>query len=426
MKRYKLSIITFLNAFSILTKEGNIYCYKQDIALNEIVWYKIPEKHFQFVINNIYYFPTVVAIKLLNGKYFIGSNSNNKVFLSLSLKSLNKENKKLGWVVFKNGIENIVVNKLNPNILGYSLNSESKAIYEYLERACSFFVDQNKEVINTKLFNENLKKLTYEELGFSWDNNTNIHPVKNWVKAKSIFQKKSYLVPYNCVYYGNTIKNDNYSFGSSNGTALGISFMDAYKRALYEFVERDILISAWMNKGVSLLKVKSNFLKLSPVIRSKINIYIYDKKVDNQYIIWCFLKNLNKNYYSTSGFAVHKNLKIGVEHAIEEGYGAFLNKHDKKNNKLDMIEEYYSDRKNSKKIGELYKKSGNIDLNEISMLPNISTQSLYSDIIYKDITISEILDLGFHCVKVFGLGGNSMYFNYDLVDSSFPKYLPIA
>ena len=30
-----------------------------------------------------------------------------------------------------------------------------------------------------------------------------------------------------------------------------------------------------------------------------------------------------------------------------------------------MIEEYYSDRKNSKKIGELYKKSGNIDLNEI-------------------------------------------------------------
>lgn len=35
--------------------------------------------------------------------------------------------------------------------------------------------------------------------------------------------------------------------------------MDAYKRALYEFVERDILISAWMNKGVSLLKVKSNF-----------------------------------------------------------------------------------------------------------------------------------------------------------------------
>ena len=59
MKRYKLSIITFLNAFSILTKEGNIYCYKQDIALNEIVWYKIPEKHFQFVINNIYYFPTV-------------------------------------------------------------------------------------------------------------------------------------------------------------------------------------------------------------------------------------------------------------------------------------------------------------------------------------------------------------------------------
>lgn len=426
IKKKSVQVISFLKMIRILLKNGNTYCFKKKAILSKIIWYRIPKNNFHIIIENLSYFPFIVAFKIVNKKYYVGAFITNKEFLNLSLNGFNADNAKLSWTEFKMGVENIIINKFNPSILGYSLNNKERSIYEYLERACSFFLKPNEQIINTDMTNTDLKKLSYKDLGFYWGNKIASRPIKNWIKAKSVFQKKEYLVPYNSVYYGKIIKSDEHSFGSSNGIALGSGFIDTYKRALFEFVERDILISSWLGHGSALLHVNLDNFKISPFLKPYINIYIYDKKVNHRYVIWCFLKNLNDNYFSSSGFSVHRNFKAGVEHALEEGYSAFLNKHENKNDKLDIIENYYSNSQNKKKIEALYEKSGNITLNNIGNLPNVSTQSLYSDIIYKDITVPEILDLGFHCVKVFGLGGKSMYFDYNLTDQSLPKYLPIA
>lgn len=395
---------------------------------------QISQEQCNLLISNKDLFQNVKHIKKVKDKVYISFEKdisdqqsyqilkNNNYYLSTQCK----------WIDMSYGHHNIIMNPANPNILGYSYfdgtsNSKNKAIYEYFERLCCFIPPK---------FSPKLKsyQIDYDQLGIEWSNSLLNNKPKYWVNGHTIFSDNDVEIPYNFVFYGKPLEDVGKSLGSSNGVALGKSSRDAFRRALREYIERDVLLTCWLDKGKDLFQVKLNpcIGTSSFLLKQGINIecFVYKYKVDNNFIVWCQLTNLqNKQAYHSSGFSAKSNLEKAITHALSEAWGALKYKEEnitsKSANVLRDIQNYYFDINNANKIKILTKYTKTCNYSNLTNLSNIGLRDKYQEIISVDLSIPELRSQGLYCQKVIGVGGKSMVFDYHLA-SDMPKYLPLA
>lgn len=396
---------------------------------------QISEEQYRLLINNRTLFKNIKHIKKEKNKIYISFEKdtsdkqkyqilkNNNYYLPIQYR----------WVDMSYENHNIIINPTNPNIIGYSYSdgtftSKNKAIYEYFERLCCFtpptlIYDKPKGY-----------QIDYDQLGIDWSNSMLNGKTKYWVNGHSIFSDNKVRIPYNFVFYGKPLDDMGKYLGSSNGVALGKSNKDAFRRALREYIERDVLLTCWLNKGRDLFQVKLNpYIGVSPyLLRHGITIeyFVYKYRVNNNFIVWCQLTNpKNEKAYQSSGFAAKLDIEEAIKHALSEAWGALKYKEENiKSNNLNIlkdIQNYYFDVNNANKIKILTKYTKIYNYSNLTNLSNIGLRDKYQEIISVDLSIPELRSQGLYCQKVIGVGGKSMVFDYHLA-SDMPKYLPLA
>ncbi|MCD9224497.1 YcaO-like family protein [Lactobacillus helveticus] len=301
-------------------------------------------------------------------------------------------------------------------------------MYEYFEQLCCFTPPQF-----TYTESENYR-IGYDKLGIEWSNPILNGKPKYWINGCTTFSHKNIEIPYNFVFYGKPLNDIAKHLGSSNGVALGKINTDAFQRALREYIERDVLLTCWLDKGKDLFHVKINHhMGISHYLSKQginIDCFVYKYKICNNFIVWCQLTNSkNKQAYHSSGFSAKPNIEKAVSHALSEAWGALKYKEEnilsKSSSPLKDIQDYYFDIRNTNKVKVLTKYTKSCNYSNLINLSNITLRSKYQEIISVDLSIPELRNQGLYCKKVIGIGGKSMVFDYHLAPD-MPKYLPLA
>lgn len=163
-----------------------------------------------------------------------------------------------------NAINNIMDDVFSYNIAGgVSVNEKqamAKAIGEAVERYCLEAYDIN-DLIKTSISNivarggRVIKGLQlfddwqYEEDGFPFvkiDNHMDIY----WTKAKDIFNEHEVFVPASFVFsrFRKVYENNNIGFLTTSGTAASVDFNSAVLYGIYELIERDCTMITWLQR----------------------------------------------------------------------------------------------------------------------------------------------------------------------------------
>ncbi|MCR1916527.1 YcaO-like family protein [Lactobacillus taiwanensis] len=396
---------------------------------------QISQEQYKLLLNNRNFFQDIECIKKVKNKIYVNFVKDISDIQKFNILENNNYylSSKHKWIDVSYGRHNIIMNPNNPNILGYSysdksFNSKNKAVYEYFERLCCF-TPQKVARINSKIY-----RIGYDKLGVEWSNSILNGEPKYWVNGRTMFSNNNVQIPYNFVFYGKPLNDVAKNLGSSNGVALGKSDKDAFTRALREYIERDALLTCWLNKGKDLfqVKLKHNIGMLDSILEQKIGVdcFVYRYKVNTNFIVWCQLTNYkNKQAYHSSGFSANPNIEKAITHALSEAWGALKHKEEniksKNSNILKAIQNYYFDANNANKIKVLTKYTKLCGYSNLNNLVNIALEDKYQEIISVDLSIPELRNQGLYCQKVIGVGGNSMVFDYNLAPD-MPKYLPLA
>ena len=244
------------------------------------------------------------------------------------------------------------------------------------------------------------------------------------------------LVPYSLVYYGAIDVDDDFLLGSSNGVAIGNGLDDAIARSLAEFIERDLLIERWLRRGDGLLKITDrlemvNEFNVDLPYFEDVEIFVVDITLSGLYTVWVKVTTNDDHIYTSSGFSSNRNFDLAVQHAFSEAIGSIhvqLNSEsiNKSQDRLQEIQKYYFDKNNKNKIDVLSEKAKPVSLKEVNELTNYDLFDRYEDILMVDMTLPEIENTGLACTKVICIGGNNLFFDYELNNPEFPKFLPIA
>lgn len=428
--------------FMLFQVRDSLIIQKRDRNKEPAIWLKVNKKNFYLFFSNFHSLSFVVAYKITNGAFFLGTDIDGTESLRfLEINNLKIENSLL-WQQVSLKDEIVIFNEKYPELSGYAIdiwdNSidllKKRAIFEYYERISSTNVDHVESIRNVPLYS---KAINYKQLGILWGTKS-IPKVSNWVKAFSERYQSPVYIPFNFVFYGNPEKGEDMYLGSSNGTAIGSSYQDSIQRALNEFIERDVLIESWLGRGANFVRLTSvsqilgeSFKELCSLMGIKTNFFLYKNLIDNKFIVWCLVKTRKKDIFSSSGFASNEDLQNCLKHSFDEAIGAIVQKEKNikkaSDNALDKIQNYYFNANNKKVIANLYEFKRDLSLKAYyKQCKNVSLTKRYRDIVVMDITPKAIAELGLSCVKVIALGGNSMIFNYKLEKPNFPNFLPIA
>ena len=394
------------------------------------LWMRVTKFEKRMIENSIDFFDFLKDQKKIGNEYYYGVDIKNDRGISIVLNRLLDElPDKLKWVTVDNKFQQIAINQKNPKILGYAFgtlsqfdfSNQNRSILEYLERMCSFFngIESKKNLIikDKKLFDS-----IYFGFGWGWPSKNEFPVVEKWIKAKSLKSNNIILVPYSLVYYGAIDVDDDFLLGSSNGVAIGNGLDDAIARSLAEFIERDLLIERWLRRGDGLLKITDrlemvNEFNVDLPYFEDVEIFVVDITLSGLYTVWVKVTTNDDHIYTSSGFSSNRNFDLAVQHAFSEAIGSIhvqLNSEsiNKSQDRLQEIQKYYFDKNNKNKIDVLSEKANLFDR--------------YEDILMVDMTLPEIENTGLACTKVICIGGNNLFFDYELNNPEFPKFLPIA
>lgn len=338
-----------------------------------------------------------------------------------------------------------LVNRRDPNIAGYHLSdgsfdcaNEMKTVYEYIER----IVCKDTSHADITMCGEGDKGvLSFEQLGFGWTGLEfrSLGKKNRYVGGISLRTGEKFFIPTVAAYYFDNDFTEWSDFaGNSNGNALGDTQEDAIDRGLAEFIERDKFVKYWYLQNGELLRVAPELFNSK--LKGKIK-YFYRKgyqvdffTIHNQpetiYTIWCLFRSVDRKnkLFSFTGLGADCDFEKAAEKAFDEA-SATVFFHMSKESLLYMKERntvlteenplqegvvYYFSYDREKEFERLFEQ-----VDQINAIPQMgcSRETLrekalnyYRDIIYVPIQNKLLEELGMYEVKVFGIGGNNMYF----------------
>ena len=146
-----------------------------------------------------------------------------------------------------------------------------------------------------------------------------------WKSVTTFPEGKSWYLPIECLYYpiGSRIVLDPYTFANSSGIAAGFSFEEAITRGVYEAIERDAFMCAWINRQ-SMPRVQVETLPQEEQLRVRnmeefeYKLYVVDLTLDLAPVALVIAVHETKKPALTLGAASNLNFLSAVKKAISE------------------------------------------------------------------------------------------------------------
>lgn len=263
---------------------------------------------------------------------------------------------------------------------------------------------------------------------FRFDENTQF----NWTEGTSLISGKKILVPAQLVYWNYKLNGElTIHFGLSTGVAGGTSYAGATLRGIYEVVERDSFMIAWLNKlplkEVDLSHTEDSQIEelTNELKKYKLELHVFDSSTDvriHSFIGILIDKNINRPIMNC-GLSAGLNPEKTIITTINEAFHGMPWRHEKLskigNKKIkpesivsfDDRTVYWYQKGKLKELNFLLRSRNKI---KISDLENYSTGSCIKDLqfireelkeknletIVVDITPRDIKEIGFKEVKV--------------------------
>jgi YcaO-like protein with predicted kinase domain len=252
-------------------------------------------------------------------------NDEPKLFMSTTV---------LGSELFLNKVKNssIFIFPKN-NSIGVSVNkfkkiSELKSKAEAIERFFQSLLDK-RELIFFGDLNQTNKDTTRFHFGdfFLKEEFINKTPLVKGFLKKSNGETNVIYIPYNLLFLNfldRDVFNNLLIETNTNGSAFGFTMKEALKNALYEAIEREVVVNAFISKiGMYQINKFSNEVKelidYFDKYRLKIKIYEF-KNHFGLYIIGAFIIDNYSNIFLNFGYKCDDNLNKAIMGAIFEAY----------------------------------------------------------------------------------------------------------
>ena len=394
--------------------------------------------------------------------YNKGVNSGNRIESYRDIISLKKElnNSKFAFYEYYQYDTYFFQSRKYTEIFGLSNISRERfkdiALFEYIERISSFFL-QSKEVLNNVSVD---KELDMKKFGYFWTGKS-FGASNNFVRVTSTSGDIKYA-PLEYIYYNANIENSmDILRGSSNGISIGSTREEAKYYSLLEIYERDSLLKFWYTSKISIKKISSDTLPLKyRLINNLSSIKGYDieyfifEQIKGLYTVWCLIKSHDRKniVFSASGFSSGENILNCIKKSYDEAsVGLHFLLNDEKTyelikkventefNKLNMtinnyIQYYYSSYLREKELTNIV---NNAQVVEYQTLKNIYKNKLdlyklekilkeiYPNIYYCDLTPDRVQKYGLFCVKALAESARELYFYPVENITGKSKYVPI-
>lgn len=205
---------------------------------------------------------------------------------------------------------------------GISFTSKEKAFLKCLVELCeriNLFCYRKKQVI----FSDNQK------IPEEFTNNTTSKFQKiGWIKSFDLLQEKEVLIPAQMVYLNflNDYKENSLSTIVSTGAAGGFDHESTLLRGIYEIIERDCFMTAYLNKiripKIDISHIKDDKIKhiLDSLIRYRLDWLLFDLTNDLQIpgFISIIIDKTGKGPAISVGLKSGLNIKKAITGSIEE------------------------------------------------------------------------------------------------------------
>jgi ribosomal protein S12 methylthiotransferase accessory factor len=319
-----------------------------------------------------------------------------------------------------------------------------KSLGEAFERYClaifkkDYFIKASAYDLGNKALNlfsfVNFSKKQLLDKNFPDIFNFNINTKFDWIKAYSIIQRKFFFIPAQLIYVPYQFCGDEEKiirFPITTGAATGGSLKEAIYKGICEIVERDAFMITYLNKlpreRIDLSNNKEFSYILNLFKRYKLELFIFDITSDIKIpsFLAVIIDNTGKGPAVCLGLKASLNYRDGIIGAIEEAQHARpwirdlmlsnnLKKIKGKNFNLSKLEDralfwshkkmikhlnFLLENKSAKSINKIFDQSSDSDLKNFNtVLKILNNHDL--EVVFTDITIPRINEIGFKVVKV--------------------------
>ncbi|WP_223068535.1 YcaO-like family protein [Paenibacillus caui] len=236
--------------------------------------------------------------------------------------------------------EAVITNRRRFEIQGFGFgldfkDASRKALFEYLERFAASFKLQGTICASY----EEVRSRAVDPASFGLYDAPKPPIVQysptiqmEWVNACSLQSGINRLVPEQMSQYLKEDILNRFVYESSNGCAIGNSYVEAILYSLYEAMERDLFMKCWFY-GSPLKEIKFD-IELSPPMEAvemyfdelgyNIKFYYLENKM-NICAVWCLITNqTNNGFYSITGLGCHLHIEHAVQAAFFEAHRSFI------------------------------------------------------------------------------------------------------